>query len=261
VWIQSRLYPVKNEKGDVTRVIDFEEDITARKQAEEELREYQDRLRALASELTIAEERERRRIAADLHDQVGQTLALSVLQLAAVERSTTDATLRDTIEGTSQSIQQAIQDTRHLIFDLSSPAMNEIGLAAAISEWLEDQVGERYGIQTRFEDCDHRLPLTDDVRAMLFRNVRELLTNTIKHAQATHVSVTVEDTGTDVRITVNDDGVGFDAQAVDRASHEEGGFGLFSIQERMRDLGGSLEIASEPGKGCTAILTAPIRPQ
>ena len=233
------------------------EDITKRKLVEQQIMEYQQQLQSLASQLTLTEERERRRIATELHDQVGQTLAFARMRLASAGKATSDAQREAILDDVSQSLRQAIGDTRDLVFDLSSPLMNELGLAAALSEWLEEQVGKRHGLQTEFIHDGQRLLLDDDMRAMLFRSGRELLTNVVKHAQAKRVTVRLEYEGTLVRIVVEDDGVGFDVDAMPEAMEREGGFGLFSIQERMADLGGSLEITSEPGQGCTAILTAP----
>jgi signal transduction histidine kinase len=137
--------------------------------------------------------------------------------------------------------------------------MNEIGLTAAISEWLEEQIGKRHGLETELIDNGRKEPLDDDTRAILFRNVRELLANVVKHAEAKKVSVCLEDGYDSLSIVVKDDGIGFNRSEISNAVTLKGGYGLFSIKERMADLGGSLEIVSEPGKGCTAILTAPTK--
>jgi len=208
--------------------------------------------------LTVAEERERRSIAADLHDQIGQTLALARIQLAAVRKSVADDGLIGQIDELSESMRQAAQDTQNLVFDLSSPLMNELGLAAAISEWLEEKIGKRYGLKTEFVDDGHGKPINDDQRAILFRNVRELLTNVVKHARANQVSVSIESTDAALKIAVRDDGIGFDYRSLPQTGGSESGFGLFSVQERMTDLGGALEIESEPGKGTEAILSVPL---
>jgi len=140
--------------------------------------------------------------------------------------------------------------------------MNEIGLAAAISELLEEQIGKRYRLETEFVDNiddSHRKVLDENTRAILFRNVRELLINVIKHAQASKVSVSMDAADAVFKIVVKDDGIGFDPEDVNRGANQEVKFGLFSIQERMIDLGGSLEIISEPGKGCKVIMTGPLK--
>jgi PAS domain S-box-containing protein len=230
-----------------------------RQHAEREILEYQQRLKALASELTLTEEKERRRIAADLHDHVGQALALARIQLASARKATSDAGVAAILDDTSASLRQAIQDTRDLVFDLSSPVLNEIGLAAAISEWLEEQVEKKHGLQTEFICDDQEPELDEDMRAILFRNVRELLNNVVRHAGANKVSVRMERVGDTAIVVIQDDGVGFDTRAASEATDRKGGFGLFSIRERMLDLGGALEIVSEPGQGCMAIMTASLK--
>jgi len=228
-------------------------EITERMQAEQKIQGYQQRLKALASQLTLTEERERRQIAADLHDHIGQSLAFTRMRLETARKATSKPKLNAILDDISESALQAIQDTRNLISELSSPVMNEIGLAAAISEWLREQIGRRHGLRTELIDDGQKKPLDDDTRAILFRNVRELVTNVVKHAQASKATVCLEQADAWLKVIVQDDGVGFDPHAASR------GFGLFSIQERMADLGGSLDIVSEPGNGCKAVLTTPLR--
>ena len=130
------------------------------------------------------------------------------------------------------------------MFQLSSPLVNEIGLSAAISEWLQKQIGNRHGLKTEFIDKitdNHRKILDTNVRAILFRNVRELLVNVVKHARANKVSVRLEDENSRIKIIVEDDGIGFDPRAAIHAGSKIGGFGLFSVEERMADLGGNLK--------------------
>ena len=139
--------------------------------------------------------------------------------------------------------------------------MNELGLSAAISEWLEEQIEKRQGLKTEFVDNlkdEHRKTLDENVRAILFRNVRELLTNVVKHARANKVRVHLTEETNGVKIVVEDDGIGFAPGAESIKQKQTGAFGLFSIQERMSDLGGSFDIQSELGKGCKATLTVPI---
>jgi signal transduction histidine kinase len=235
-------------------------DITDRKQAEQKIIDYQQRLKALASQLTIAEERERRAIAADLHDHVGQSLALARIQLASARQSTSDSKLADKLDEISNTLLESLEDTQKLMLELSSSAMHESGLSSAISQWLESQIENRQSLKTEVIDNiphNRRKTLNSNIRTILFRNFRELLVNVVKHARANKVSVRLEDRNTSIRVIVEDDGIGFDPRAVIHAGSKIGGFGLFSIEELMADLGGDLKIVSEPGKGCTAILSAP----
>ncbi|MBW1939156.1 MAG: transporter substrate-binding domain-containing protein, partial [Deltaproteobacteria bacterium] len=246
---------------ELVRVTSIVKNIAERRQREQQLEEYQHRLKALASQLTIAEERERRSLAADLHDHVGHSLALARMQLNGILEAQSELERNMLVKDVSHILLKSFQDTRSLIFELSSPTLNEIGLGAAVSEWLEEHVGKRYGLKTEFiDEIDEKLrkTLDDNVRAVLFRNVRELFTNVIKHAKAEKVSCHLKAGDGMVTVIVEDDGVGFDPQATTPSGEEKGGYGLFSIQERMTDLGGSFDIQSEPGKGCKAVLTLPV---
>ncbi len=261
VWVNLTVSLLQEDTGIPRYFISAVEDITERKQAEQKIQEYQQRLKALASQLTVTEETERHRIAADLHDHVGQSLALARMQIAAANKSVSDDGLTAKLDDVSEILLRTVQDVRHLMFDLSSPTMHELGLRPAISEWLEEQIEKRCGIKTKFFDdigYRHKIALDENVRAILFRNVRELLTNVVKHAQANQVSVSTEITDGVLTIVVQDDGVGFDHSSEIQSVKSDGGFGLFSIKERMADLGGTLEIESEPGKACRAVLSVPL---
>jgi PAS domain S-box-containing protein len=235
----------------------FIKDITERKQQELQLQSYQQRLQALASQLTLTEERERRRIAVELHDHVGQALTLARIQIAAAQNSQTEAARSALLGYTSDVLKDAIKQTRSLVFDLSSPVLNELGLKAAISEWLHTYAEIQAGLKTELVVLGSDLTMSADLRAIIFRNVRELLTNVIRHAQATCVRVTLEQTPTQACVTVQDDGIGFRADEI--ASHvtRASGFGLFSIQEQMNDLGGSLTVQTTPGEGAKITLYVP----
>jgi signal transduction histidine kinase len=205
------------------------------------------------------EEHERRLIAADLHDNVGQSLALARLQITAAQRDLpAEHPLMTSLANISQTLLRTIQDTRHLIFELSSPTLNELGLGPAIAEWTEQQAASWPELKVEVIDQTKPLDLNADLRAMLFRNTRELITNVIKHAQANCLSIWLDREDDELVITIQDDGVGFDPARISCVANPEGGYGLFSIQERMTDLGGSLTLVSQPGAGCKAILRLPL---
>jgi len=249
-----------NVEGEIIGLMGLSINITEQKLAEKKLHDYQQRLRALASELTLTEERERRNIALDLHDQVGQSLAVMRMQLAMAQKESGSRKVAAILDEVSGALRTAIQDTRHVITDLNSPLIVELGLAAAISEWLTERIGKRYGLETQFIDDGDPKPLNEDTETILFRSTRELLTNVVKHANANRVSISLQRRDSTIRIVVEDDGVGLtDSRHPDKDTAESG-FGLFSIRERMSDIGGSLEIESHPGRGVRAILTAPLEP-
>lgn len=235
-------------------------DITELKEAEQKLFISKQRLKSLASQLTIAEEKERRIIAAGLHDQVGQSLALARIQLASASNITADPKLVSQLSDISANLHEAINNTQTLMLELSSSTIHDMGLSAAVSEWLENHVEKKYRIECKVIDNvtkELKKTLEPDVRTILFRNVRELVVNVIKHSRATMVNIIFEDRSPNLRIIVADNGIGFSPDTTKQSGKETGGFGLFSIEELMTDLGGSLKIVSDPGNGCTAILSTP----
>ncbi|HEX4796805.1 MAG TPA: ATP-binding protein [Humisphaera sp.] len=233
-------------------------DVTASKTTELQLRKYQMQLRSLASELTLAEQRERRRIAVELHDDIAHLLVMCKLKLSslnqAVGGSSPDAT--ETFDQIKSALDEAIGYTRTLIFRLSPPVLYELGLEAAV-EWLAAQFKSRHGLTVEIQDDRQPKPLGEDVRAALFQSVRELLFNVVKHANSNRAMISLSRSGNEVRVTVQDDGTGFDAQANDPDSQLKG-LGLFSIRERIDLLGGKVEVASTAGHGTRVTLTAPI---
>ncbi|MHC4424724.1 MAG: sensor histidine kinase [Planctomycetota bacterium] len=234
-------------------------DITERKEAEQRILDDRAQLKSLASQLSLTEERERRRLATELHDQIGQSLVISKIKLDQLRKSSSSGGLTEALEEVCNCLGQVIDDTRTLTFDLSSPILYELGFEAAVAEWFAEQIRQKHGIETEFEDDGQQKPLDEDIRTILFRNVRELLINVVKHAQATRVKVSIRRADEDIHVSVEDDGVGFDPVEVASMAAKRAEFGLFSIRERLEQLDGHLEIESEPGRGAKILMTAPLK--
>jgi two-component system CheB/CheR fusion protein len=225
---------------------------SSQRQAEHRILDYQEKLRQMAFDAALAEERERRRIAADLHDRIGQSLALAQLKLKSLGASGSERTLLDEAVGL---LAQSIIDTRTLIFDLSPPILYELGLEPALS-WLAEDLGKRSGIHIESSDDGAPKPLDDATAGLLFRAVRELLTNVLKHARASTAKVSLRRARDQLEIDVEDDGVGFDAEAAPTPAVR--GFGLFSVREQISRLGGTLEVVSHPNSGTRVSLRLPL---
>ena len=253
-WFENYVY--KLPSGEIIAVHD---DVTAKKLAQQELLQNRAQLKSLASQLSRIEERERHRLASALHDHVGQSLVFSKLKLDELRISGPSGDLSVVLKEVCSSIEQAIQETRTLTFDLSSPILYELGFEAAVAEWLADEIEGKHGIETEFCDDGQEKPLDDDIRALLFRNVRELLINVVKHAQAPQVKVEVRRIGADVCVSVEDDGIGFDPAEVKAVAAKSDKFGLFSIRERLEQLGGLIEIYSGPDQGSRILMKARLK--
>ncbi|MGD2095841.1 MAG: PAS domain S-box protein, partial [Phycisphaerales bacterium] len=248
------------EHSDFSKGVTFTAlDITGRKQAEQRLLEHRAQLKSLASELSLAEERERRRVAIELHDRIGQSLVISKMRLQTLCKSLSSSQYAKPLKEVYDCLGQVIQDTRTLTFDLSYPILYEFGFKEAVAEWLEEQIQRKHGIETEFEDDGQPELLDEDVRVLLFRDVRELLINVVKHAKASKVKVSISGIDNDIQVCVEDNGVGFNADEIALLPTRDGGFGLFSIRERLERIDGLLEIESAPDKGSRITMTAPIK--
>lgn len=152
---------------------------------------------------------------------------------------------------------QMSKDIRTLTFELCPPVLYDMGLSAAIACLLE-QFRRQHPIAFRLEDDEGDEPMSDEVRGFVYRAVRELLLNAIAHARARTVGVRLRRTGNQLTASVEDNGVGFDAPDVGSAGQAGGGFGLFSVRERLGALGGRLEIESGADRGSRVTLIVPL---
>jgi PAS domain S-box-containing protein len=232
-------------------------DITDRKQAEVWVLHYQNQLKSLASELVLAEEQERNRIAVHLHDDVCQCLAFSKLKLQMLNQTLSDQMQLDEMAEVIDTLTRMLKEIRSLTFELSSPVLAEFGFEAAVSHWLKEEIEQKHNLRTEFSDNREPKPLNKNIQALLFRSTREVLTNAVKYSRANRVMVTIYREGHQIVTRIEDDGIGFAPNKVVVGKYNKG-FGLFSIRERMIQFGGSLEIDSHPGQGCRCVLRAPL---
>ncbi len=231
-------------------------DITVRKEQEKKIHENQRRLATLTEELLLTEERERHRLAVMLHDSIGQSLSFSKRELGVLQKNASDH-VKNTLEYVKQQIDEAIRETRSLTFELSPTTLHTFGLEAAVEE-LAEQFAERGAFQYHFQATEEDKPLTEQIKTLLFRAARELLTNVTKHAEASNVFIRIDQVNTSIRMVMEDDGKGFDTSRLEHVFGQQKGFGLFSIRERLTYVGGAFSIESRPGEGTKVTLLAPL---
>ncbi|MDI6852540.1 MAG: PAS domain S-box protein [Deltaproteobacteria bacterium] len=257
IWVWVHVSPIRDSSGKILFALVMFKDITQEKQVQAEISAYQQRLRSLASELSLTEERERRRLAADLHDHIGQILALAQIRLGELSQETASGRSLNTVGEIREYIGQAIRYTRSLTFELGLPVLYDLGLEAAV-EWLADQFQEQHALVVNVNHDDQPKPLGEAASLLIFRVIRELLTNVVKHSHATQVEITMTREGDYLNLQVKDNGIGFDTSEFGARSGRAGGYGLFSIRERLNHLGGYLEVASQAGQGTKATITVPL---
>jgi PAS domain S-box-containing protein len=221
----------------------------------EDLGKRRDDLRRLASELVIAEERERKRISVILHDEVAQTLAAAKMRLDLLRSLSGGDETRKVISEAEELIGQSIRQTRALMMDITNPVLYDMGLKAAVEALAED-LKARQDIPFTCTFAGELKNLEQEAEVMIFQLVKELAQNVVKHSGARNASIHIGGEEDSVRVTVPDDGAGFDPGSIGMAG-AEGGFGLFSIRERVTSCGGRIAIESAPGNGSRVSVVLP----
>jgi len=270
-WYTRRTLPYRTEDDRIDGVIATFSDVTDARRTTELRLEAKDaaadvleqrvedrtrQLRGLASELALAEERERRAVARDLHDDLGQVLNLARFKLDRLVRNAGDTVGREGLEEVDRLISQAHQSARSLVFQLSPPILEELGLVPAL-QWLGEEMQHAYGLHVDLRhEGDAPTALSQATRSILFRAVRELLINVAKHAHADSAKVRLRTGDKSVEVVVSDEGVGFRPELL--TASKSPGLGLLHLRERLSYIGGVAEIRSEPGHGTVARLEAPL---
>jgi PAS domain S-box-containing protein len=257
IWVWVHVSPIRAASGEILFALVMLKDITQEKQVQAEISAYQQKLRSLASELALTEERERRRLAADLHDHIGQILALAQIKLGALRQESDSTDAQSTVGEIREYISQAIRYTRSLTFELGLPVLYDLGLEAAV-EWLAEQFQEQHHLEINVTRDGQPKPLSEAASLLVFRVLRELLGNVVKHAQASRVDISVIRQNDFLNLEVRDNGIGFEAGEVTAKWGRSAGYGLFSIRERLNHLGGFLEVTSRPKQGTSATIMVPL---
>jgi signal transduction histidine kinase len=233
-----------------------ETELGERKRAEGKLIRYQNRLRSLSSELSLTEERERQRIAADLHDHLGHTLALANNRLAVLAGALSPDQA-GSIEDVKLLIERAIRSTRSLIFEVSPPILDHFPFAAAV-EWLAGNILGKSSISFHLTVDEGPWPLADDTRLLLFKAIRELLVNIVKHSRAHEVEISIRREADSLAVGIEDDGIGFDLPEDQAPAIGSSGFGLLGVRERLTYLNGRFSINSTLNRGTSIGLMVPL---
>ncbi|HEY2156336.1 MAG TPA: PAS domain S-box protein [Isosphaeraceae bacterium] len=250
-------HPIRRGGEVVGSVITFV-DISERCRVEEELRESTRGLQVLSRRLVEVQEEERRHLARELHDEIGQALTAIGIGLQAVKKARPGA-VASHLDECIGLVDRAIRQVRHLSLDLRPSMLDDLGLVATL-RWYVDRQAQRVGYRARFISDADEIRLDPAVATAVFRVAQEALTNVARHARARLVRVSVRRRGCGLRLVVRDDGVGFDSGATRRGGSRFAGLGLLGMRERAALLGGRIDIRSQPGRGTRVRLTVPLGP-
>lgn len=233
-------------------------DITKLKETENQLLEYQEKLKRLSIRLSMIEEDQRRSMASHLHETIGQELFVMLLQLNTFEKSIGNPTLLSTLAPIKEQLLKIIKETKTLTFDLSPPVLYDFGFQEALKA-LAETIELKHGIRAQafFEgEMDN---FEDEIKVIVYRNLKELIHNAVKHADAKNITMRLKSSPSGLNVELCDDGVGFDADNSINGASSSDGFGLFDIREKLNHLGGHLIIDSAPGQGTSIRMQVPVK--
>jgi len=258
-----RDFPFKDVDGSPL-IMEVGMDITERRQDElalaartVEVQRLADHLRALAVDLSQAEQRERRRLAKILHDHIQQLLVAARMQVEWLKRDSSVERMRATAQGVDGILREALDASRSLTVELSPPVLQEAGLIGGLN-WLASRMQEKNQFTVNLHSDSKAEPAGEETRYLLFECVRELLFNTVKHAGVSEAHVALLRTRDDrIKLIIRDEGKGFDPDLLKKRGADQTTFGLFYIQQRLAHIGGEMEIATAPGKGTSITVTIP----
>jgi two-component system sensor histidine kinase UhpB len=221
------------------------------------LERYREQVGWLSRQVLTAQEEERQRIARELHDETAQSLTSLLIGLRMIEKATTPQEITARIVELRAQTGRTLEEVRKMAVDLRPSTLDDLGLAAAL-QWYTNDFARRTRSHVRLvaKGLDRRL--SDDVEVVVYRIVQEALTNVAKHADAASVDVSVTCSQRAIEATITDDGLGFDVDAI--MSSRERGLGLFGMQERVALVGGTLQMSSQPGRGCCVSMYVPLEP-
>jgi two-component system sensor histidine kinase UhpB len=249
-WIQDRGQIICNAAGRVEYVSGVFFDITGSKEADEALRESEQRLRFLTSQLLEAQERERKRISMELHDELGQSLTVLKLQIRTLHRRLREdqGELKEDCLEMLEYLDEVIDNVRRLSRDLSPAVLEDLGLTSALG-YLLDGVSKYSKVNCSFQTRDLNDLIPAEAQINVYRIIQEGLTNISRHAEASEVSLRIREQDQSLSLLLEDNGKGFNLAEVLTRNSTSGGSGLAALEERARMLGGSLQIWSRPGTG------------
>jgi len=253
------LKPVRNERNEIAFVIAEGRDITQRKQTDEELRASHLRSESLSRQLITAQESERRVLARELHDEIGQVLTAIKMNLRRGQRAN-PATLQQTLEENLQMVDQAIGQIRNLSLSLRPPHLDALGLVAAL-HWLVQHQARLGGFEGELDVDLGDIQIPSDLETICFRIAQEALTNALRHGNPSKVEVKLRVTDQRLCLTIHDDGIGFNyEESLQRATRGDS-FGLTSMEERACLAGGQIRIESTAELGTKILVGFPLPKQ
>jgi PAS domain S-box-containing protein len=257
VWLEFLTSPTYKDKKN-SYFITSARDVTRWMLAKQEIQEYQTSLQRLTTEITLIEEKQKKEIASNIHDHLSQSLVISKMKINELKKNPKLKVIENDLKFIETHISEVLKNTRKITYDLSPPILYQLGIIDTLS-WLLDDVEATHKVACRLISNVDNIILSDVKSILLYRSIQEVINNAIKYANASLLTLNLDKNKLGLDITLTDNGVGFDASLLNNyQNHSGSGFGLFTVQERIRNIQGKFTIASEINKGTVVKFFIPL---
>ena len=244
VWFESAKQAIK-KNNEVTGILSSCRNITERVETNEKIKNYQKSLQNLTNEIFLVEEKQRKEIAANIHDHLSQSLVIAKMKLQDLRANESlDQHLPD-IDFIISHVDDALENSRKITYDLCPPVLYQLGIIDTMY-WLSDKIEEQYKIKVEFSTNVESIELNDNELISIYRSIQEVITNSVKYANASKLTIDFKHTNEGLNILVCDDGIGFNVEETQTNTVLNRGFGLFKLKERIHNLNGTVHIISKP---------------
>ena len=257
VWLEFLASPIYIEE-EINCFVTSARDITQWMLAKEEIQEYQTSLQKLTTEITMVEEKQKKEIASNIHDHLSQSLVISKMRINEMKKNPNLKMIDEDLLFIETNISDAIENSRKITFELSPPILYQFGIIEAL-HWLIEDLEAKHKIKFQLNNNVTNIKLSDEKSILLYRSIQEVITNAIKHAKASLITLDISKNKLGVSISIADNGVGFDTSILNNhQNHSISGFGLFTVQERIQNIQGVFTITSEINTGTTIKIFIPL---
>lgn len=257
VWLEFLSSPVYKKKK-INYYVTSARDITEWVLANEKIKLYQTSLQKLTNEITIIEEKQKKQIASNIHDHLSQSLVISKMKIKQLKNKEDLHIINEDLEFIEKHVSDALEKSRKITNELSPPILYQLGIVEALY-WLTENLEKTHKIKFKLNTEIDYIEFSELKSIIIYRSTQEILTNAIKHSKASLIKINIVKSNHNIKITIADDGVGFDTSVLNNyKNHSGSGFGLFAVQERIHNIQGELLITSKKNVETKVTLLIPL---
>ena len=257
IWLESITSPVY-KGGKMNYFITSSRDVSQWMVAKQEIQEYQTSLQKLTTEISLIEEKQKKEIASNIHDHLSQSLVISKMRINELKKNSKLNEIDEDLKFIETHISEALKNSRKITYELSPPVLYQLGIIDALN-WLLEEVESNHKIMCKLSSNVTSIKLSDGESILLYRSIQEIVNNTIKYANASLITLDFNKNKFGVDIHISDNGVGFNTSILNHNhNHSGSGFGLFTIQERIRNIKGKFTITSKISEGTNVTFFIPL---